>query len=66
MPTEVLDVLKTLKTGKASGPDGINNRILIETARQLAPHLSELFNSSLNISSVPNSRKVSNVCPLFY
>ena len=24
-PSEVLDVLKTLKIGKASGPDGINN-----------------------------------------
>ena len=65
IPTEVLDVLKTLKTGKASGPDCINNRILIETAHQLAPHLSELFNFSLNISSVPNSWKVSNVCPIF-
>ena len=65
IPSEVLDVLKTLKTGKASGPDGINNRILIETAHQLAPHLSELFNFSLNISSVPNSWKVSNVCPIF-
>ena len=45
IPSEVLDVLKTIKTGKASGPDGINHRILIETAHQLAPHLSELFNS---------------------
>ena len=65
IPTEVLDILKTLKTGKASGPDGINNIILIETAHQLAPHLSELFNFLLNISSVPNSWKVSNVCPIF-
>ena len=26
MPFEVFDVLKTLKAGKASGPDGINNK----------------------------------------
>ena len=65
MPTEVLDVLKTLKTGKASGPDGINSRILIESAHQLAPHLSKLFCFSLDISSVPNSWKISNVCPIF-
>ena len=48
MQSEVLDVLKTLKLGKASGPDGINNRILIEAAGQLAPH-------SLNTNSVPSS-----------
>ena len=39
MPSEVLDVLKSLKLGKASGPDGIDNRILIEVAGQIAPHL---------------------------
>ena len=43
MQSEVLDVLKTLKLGKASGPNGINNRILIEAAGQLAPHLCDLF-----------------------
>ena len=62
MPSEVLDVLKTLKLGKPSGPDGINNRILIEAAGQLAPHLCDLFNQSLNTSSVPSSWKISNVC----
>ena len=65
MPSEVLDVLKTLKTGKASGPDGINNKILIEAAGQLAPHLCNLFNYSLNTSAVPSSCKISNVCPIF-
>ena len=64
-PSEVLDVLKTLKLGKASGPDGINNRILIEAAGQLAPHLCDLFNQSLNTSSVPSSWKISNVCPIY-
>ena len=47
MQSEVLDVLKTFKLGKASGPDGINDRILIEAAGQLAPHLCDLFNQSL-------------------
>ena len=65
MPSEVLDVLKTLKKGKASGPDGINNRILIESAGQLAPHLCDLFNYSLITGSVPSSWKISNVCPIF-
>ena len=55
MPFEVLDVLKSLKLGKASGPDGINNRILIEVAGQIAPHLCDLFNYSLNSNTVPSS-----------
>ena len=44
---EVESVLKALRTGKASGPDGINNRILKELARPLSFHLSDLFNASL-------------------
>ena len=51
MPFEVLDVLKSLRLGKASGPDGINNRILIEVAGQIAPHLCDLFNYSLNTNT---------------
>ena len=65
MPSEDFDVLKTLKAGKASCPDGINNRVLIEAAGQLAPHLCDLLNQSLNTCSVPSSWKISNVCPVF-
>ena len=65
MPFEVRDVLQTLKTGKSSGPDGINNRILIKVAGQLAPHLCGHFNYSLITSSVPSTWKISNVCPIF-
>ena len=61
MPSEVLDVLKTLKIGKASGPDGINNRVLIETDGQLAPQFCDLYNYSLNTCSVPASWKISNI-----
>ena len=28
IPSEVKDVLQSLKLGKSSGPDGINNRLL--------------------------------------
>ena len=65
MPSEVFDVLKTLKTGKASDPDGINYRVLVEAAVQLAPHFCDLFKQSLNTSLVPSSWKISNVCPVF-
>ena len=65
MPSEVFDVLITLKAGKASGPDGINNMVLSEAAGQLAAHLCALFNQSINISLVPSSWKIFNVCPVF-
>ena len=50
---------------KASGPDGIHNRILCKGAAQLAYPLGDLFNASLNLCAVPSSWKMSNVCPIF-
>ena len=62
---EVLSVLQKLSLGKASGPDGINNRILVEAANELASPLCNLFNQSIDISTLPSSWKTSNVCPIF-
>ena len=45
---EVEDILKTLKTGKAAGPDCIDNRLLKEFARPLLAPLTGLFNFSLS------------------
>ncbi len=64
-PNEVSDVLKTLSLGKASGPDGINNIILIELSDQLSVPLCDLFNSSLASSRFPTQWKKANVSPLF-
>ena len=41
---EVEDILKTLKTGKAAGPDFIDNRPLKTFARPLSAPLTDLFN----------------------
>ena len=65
MQYEVYDILKTLKQGKACGPNGINNRVLTEAAFQLAPILCSLFNQSLMSCIAPISWKISNVCPKF-
>ena len=46
-PEEVKSVLQTLKLGKSSGPNKINNRILKELAISLSKPFSELFNCSL-------------------
>ena len=55
--TDVLDVLRTLSIGKASGPDGIDNRILVEAASQLVNPLCRLFNLCLDKSTLPSSWK---------
>ena len=64
-PREVLDILIILPLGKASGPDGISNRVLRECAHQIARPLCKLFNQSLNFGKVPVLWKISNVCPVY-
>ena len=64
-PSEVRDVLITLNVGKASGPDGINNIVLRQTANELAIPLCQFFNFSLDSCNLPSSWKISNVCPIF-
>lgn len=64
-PAEVEIVLRSLKLGKASGPDLINNRLLKELARPLALPLSDLYNYSLSEGKVPDAWKKANVTPIF-
>ena len=62
--TEVESVLKALKTGKAAGPDAINNRLLIELAQPLASPLCDLFTFSLLSGKVPDIWKITNATPI--
>ena len=48
---EVESVIKTLVTGKASGPNGLSNRILLELSSELAIPFCSLFNQSLRSNS---------------
>ena len=64
-PLEVSDTLKNLQIGKASGPDGIDNRVLRELIPQLTSPLCNLFNASLSCCQVPDMWKLSNVCAVF-
>ena len=59
---EVKFVLQTLKTGKASGPNGLSTRILHELPSELSHPLCYLFNKSLQSGIVPASYKEANVC----
>ena len=60
-PQEVELILKSLKLGKAAGPDAVNNRILKELALPLSVPLADLFNLSL----CKGIWKEANVTPIF-
>ena len=56
-PVEIESVLKSLKTGKATGPDGMNNRILRELSKELAVPFCSLLTSLLRQVSFHNVGK---------
>ena len=64
-PEEVFDVLQILRIGKASGPDGISNNILVESALQISSPLCRLFNLCLDKCALPTAWKSFLVCPIF-
>ena len=64
-PNEVLDAFKNSKLGKASGPDGIDNRILRECMEQLKTPICDLLNASLTKCEMPEIWKKANVCAVF-
>ena len=54
-------MLQTIKLGKSSGPDTINNRILKEIAYSISILLSNLFNYGI----FSDIWKLANVSPLY-
>ena len=63
-PSEVELVLETLSIGKASGPNGLNNRIIRALSHEFSYPFCPLFNQSLHRGIVPSSYKEANVCPV--
>ena len=61
----VTKLLKNLKPHKATGPDGIPAQLLRETAEEISPALTLLFQASLDQGAVPSSWKKANVVPIF-
>ena len=63
-PAEVHKILRSLNVSKASGPDGISNKILKECADSLCAPLARLFNMSFQLGQFPSSWKLANVVPI--
>lgn len=62
---EIVDVIKNLKLGKASGCDDISHHMLKYTSESVAIPLSILFNMSLTKTKFPILWKRATVIPLF-
>ena len=62
---EIKIVSRSLKSGKATGPDLINNRVLRELSCEISSPLTKLFNYSLSSGKVPSQWKLANVCAVF-
>ena len=58
-------LLKSSKTNKSGGPDNIPAKFLKETAVELAPALTLLFQASLDQSKIPSDWRHARVAPLY-
>ena len=61
----IFKLLNNVNPNKAGGPDHIPARFLKETAREIAPMYSHLFQQSYNQGQLPKSWKHAVVCPIF-
>ena len=61
----VFKLLKNLDTSKAVGPDEITARMLKESAKEIAPVLTSLFQQSLDTGDLPDDWLLANVTALF-
>ena len=63
--SEVLKVLKGLDIAKATGPDGISNRLLKLTADSICRPLCTIFNKCMEHGKFPTLWKKAHVSPIF-
>ena len=61
----VVKLLKNIKQHKATGPDNIQARILKETAANLGPALTLIFQAPLAQATLPDEWKSAHVAPIF-
>ena len=62
---DVYELLKSLDTSKATGPDNISNALLKKCSLSLAKPLCLIFNLSLKTGIFPKKWKSANVTPIF-
>ena len=60
-PKGVAKLLDGLNVTKASGPDGLNARVLKECSNEIPPILALIYNESLARGDVPDEWRQANV-----
>lgn len=63
--TGVTKLLSSLNPHKATAPDSIPARLLKETAKEITPALSLIFQASTNQGKIPSDWKTAVVAPVF-
>lgn len=63
-PQEVRQIIKTLKTNKATGPDGIPTKALKQLPRKSIVHLTKIYNACLKYSHFPTQWKEATIITL--
>jgi hypothetical protein len=61
----VQKLLANLNTNKASGSDGLPDRIMKTCAVELAPAITDIYKRSLTTGTLPSDRRNANVSPIF-
>ena len=61
---EAYKALRSVKTKKSAGPDGIPNSVLKEFAFELAPVIADIYNASLREGYILTLLKTAAVCPI--
>ena len=64
-PKGVPKLLDGLNVHKASGPDGLNARVLKECSNEISPILALIYNESLAQGDVSDEWRQANVTPVF-
>lgn len=62
---DVLDLIKSIDTSKATGHDLISPIMLKKAGIAIIPSLCDIFNMSLTLWKFPSDWKITNVVPLF-
>ena len=61
----IFDILSGLDANKASGPDGVSSKVLIETASIISKPLGNIFSASFSSGNVTSDWRIANVAPIF-
>ena len=64
LESKVRDMLKSLDTSKASGPEGMSAKMLKENAASITPSLTTLFQRSFEKGKIPKLWKQADVLSL--